>query len=147
MPTNSRWRWKICTKTAKIVLLAGVSIMLIGLNSLCWQQRLVHAWKKRSKPFARSLWTAFQAARFTNKARFALVVSGSHSRRDGCCVSRVIALRRWLEASQHQGWRLGTSGAWCSLVLAGVLPRVWSWEQLAALAAVAKRWARQTQHF
>lgn len=147
MPTNSRWWRQICTKPAKIVILAGVSIMLIGLNSLCWQQRLVHAWKDRSKPFSRSLWMAFQAAHFTNKARFTVVVSGRRSRRDGCCVSRVSALRRWLEASQHQGWRGGTSGAQCSLVLAGVLPHVWSWKQLAALAAEAKRWARQTQHF
>jgi len=25
--------------------------MLFGLNSLCWQQRPVHAWNERSKPF------------------------------------------------------------------------------------------------
>lgn len=138
MPTNSRWRWQICTKTAKIVFLAGISIMLIMLNSLCWQKRLVHAWKERSKPFLRSLWMVFQMARFTNKGRFALVVPGSQQDRS-VAVSHVSVLRWWLEASQHQGCKGGTVGTWCSPALAGVLPQMWSLKQLAALTAGVNR--------
>lgn len=62
MPTNSRWWWQICTKAAKTVFFAGASIMLIGLNSLYWQQCLVHARKERSKPFSRFPWMLFQGA-------------------------------------------------------------------------------------
>lgn len=130
MPTNSRWWWQIRTKTAKIVLLAGVSIMLIRLNSLCWQQRLVHAWKERSKPFLRSLWMVFQVPCLTNKGRFALMAPGGCSRQDCCCLSHVSTLRGWLkQASIRDG---GTSGTWCSpaLVLSLLTRRVESCLQL-----------------
>lgn len=101
MPTNSRWRWQICTKTAKTVLLAGASIMLIMLNSLCWQQRLVRLWKERSKPFLRSLWMVFQMARLTNKGRFAVL---AHSREVCCCLSHVSTLRGcWRQLASGMG--------------------------------------------
>jgi len=103
MPTNSRWRWQICTKTAKTVLLAGASIMLIMLNSLCWQQRLVRLWKERSKPFLRSLWMVFQMARLTNKGRFAVL---AHSREVCCCLSHVSTLRGcWRQLASGMGRR------------------------------------------
>lgn len=78
--------------------------MLIRLNSLCWQQRLVHAWKERSKPFLRSLWMVFQVPCLTNKGRFALMAPGGRSRQDCCCLSHVSNLRgRLKQASIRDG--------------------------------------------
>lgn len=47
-----------------------------------------------------------------------------------CCFSHVSALKGWLGASQHQGWKGGTLGSWSSSALAGVLLHVGSRKQL-----------------
>lgn len=116
MPTNSRWWWQICTKAAKTVFFAGASIMLIGLNSLYWQQCLFHARKERSKPFSRFHWMLFQVAPQT-KVELVLWCLGTAQDRNAAVLAMCLLWRGGLEQAsirdRKEGpWVHGTPLLW-----------------------------------
>lgn len=106
MPTNSRWWWQICTKAAKTVFFAGASIMLIGLNSLYWQQCLDHARKERSKPFSRFPWMLFQVALQT-KVELVLWCLGTAQGRNAAVLAMCLLWKGGLEEASIRGRKEG----------------------------------------
>lgn len=140
MPRNSRWWWQICTKAAKTVFFAGASLMLIGLNSLYWQQCLVHARKERSKPLSRFPWMLFQVALQT-KVDLLLWCLGTARGRNAAVLAMCLL---WKGALEQASIRDRKEGPW----LPGV-PLLWqgsslSWEvesSFAALTAAVPGWS------
>lgn len=129
MPGNSRWWWQICTKAAKTVFFAGASIMLIGLNSLYWQQCLVHARKERSKPLSRFPWMLFQVALQT-KVDLLPWCLGTAQGRNAAVLAMCLL---WKGALEQGSIRDKKEGPWvrgAPLLWQGVLPLMRGWKQL-----------------
>lgn len=141
MPTNSRWWWQICTKAAKTVFFAGASIMLIGLNSLYWQQCLVHASKERSKPFSRFPWMLFQVALQT-KVDLVLWCLGTAQGRNAAVLAMCLLWKGGLEPASIRDGKEGPCVRGAPLLWQG-FSLSWGVESsFSALTAAEPGWPR-----